>query len=132
MTVWAWLSTRRGSRAADGRYRSAWIARGHRGRASVRGSGERARRAPGAERAEQLAQAAEHRGGQAEARAQAAELEHGRAQAALEGERQLRARLEQDLADAGKRLQAAEKARDAAIAGLEQAATRGTTPRGRR
>ncbi len=63
---------------------------------------------------------------------QAAELEHSRAQAALEGEQQLRARLEQDLADAGKRLQAAEKARDAAIAGLEQAATRGTTPRGKR
>lgn len=42
------------------------------------------------------------------------------------------ARLEQDLADAGNRLQAAEKARDAAIAGLEQAATRGTTPRGKR
>lgn len=42
------------------------------------------------------------------------------------------ARLEQDLADASKRLQAAEKARDAAIATLEQAATRGTTPRGKR
>ncbi|MDQ2761084.1 MAG: hypothetical protein M3Y17_11830, partial [Actinomycetota bacterium] len=60
---------------------------------------------------------------------QAAELEHGRAQAALEGERQLRARLEHELADAGKRLQSAEKARDAAIASVEQAATRGTPPR---
>ncbi len=52
-----------------------------------------------------------------------------RAQTALQGQQQLRARLEQDLADTGKRLHAAEKARDAAIATLEQAATRGTTPR---
>jgi hypothetical protein len=37
--------------------------------------------------------------------------------------------LEKDLAAAQKRLEAAEKARDTAIATLAQAATRGTTPR---
>jgi hypothetical protein len=60
---------------------------------------------------------------------QAAELEHGRAQAMLDAEQRLRAQLEKDLAAAQKRLEAAEKARDIAIATLEQAATRGTTPR---
>jgi hypothetical protein len=60
---------------------------------------------------------------------QAAELEHGRAQAMLDAEQRLRAQLEKDLAAAQKRLEAAERARDTAIATLEQAATRGTTPR---
>ena len=56
---------------------------------------------------------------------QTAELQHGQAQTALQGEQRLRAQLEQDLAQAHRRLQAAEKARDAAIKSLEQAAVRG-------
>ena len=59
---------------------------------------------------------------------QAAELERSRAQAALDAEQRLQAQLEKDLATSQRRLEAAEKARDAAIASLEAAATRGTTP----
>jgi hypothetical protein len=46
----------------------------------------------------------------------------------LDAEQRLRAQLEKDLAAAQKRVEAAEKARHTAIATLEQAATRGTTP----
>lgn len=66
-------------------------------------------------------------------RSQTAELAQARAQAALEAEQRLSAQLETDLQTATKRLEAAEKARDAAIASLEAAATRGSQPvRGRR
>jgi hypothetical protein len=44
--------------------------------------------------------------------------------------RRLRAQLERDLDVAQQRLEAAERARDTTIATVEQAATRGTTPRG--
>jgi hypothetical protein len=47
-----------------------------------------------------------------------------RSQAALEAEQRLRAQLDADLQAATKRLQAAERARDAAIASLETAATK--------
>ena len=53
-----------------------------------------------------------------------------RAQAALDADRELLAQLESQLKDSQKRLAAAEKARDAAIAAVEQAA-RGRTPRRR-
>ena len=71
----------------------------------------------------------EHELGQQRDPRQAAELEQGRAQAVLDAEQRLRARLEQDLDAAAKRLAAAETARDAAIATLEQAAARGTAGR---
>jgi hypothetical protein len=51
-----------------------------------------------------------------------------RAQATLDPEQRLRAKLEKDLATSQRRLDAAEKARDAAIASLEAAAARGTAP----
>jgi hypothetical protein len=57
---------------------------------------------------------------------QAAELEHERAQATLDAEQRLRAQLDKDLAAGQKRLEAAEKARDTAIATLERDATRGS------
>ena len=60
---------------------------------------------------------------------QAAELETGRAQAALDAEQRLRAQLEKDLAASQRRVEAAEKARDAAIASIQGAAARGTSPR---
>jgi len=63
---------------------------------------------------------------------QAAELERGQAQTAMNGEQQLRSQLEKDLAQTQRRLEAAEKARDAAIKSLEQAAVRGTSTTGRR
>ncbi len=59
---------------------------------------------------------------------QASELAHARAQAALDAEQLIRAQLQSDLQAAGKRLEATERARDAAIASLETAATRGSTP----
>lgn len=62
---------------------------------------------------------------------QVAELDRGRAQVALEGEQRLRAQLERDLEACQQRVTAAEKARDAAIKTLEQAAARGTSPRGK-
>ena len=59
---------------------------------------------------------------------QTAELERGQAQTTINGEQQqLRAQLETDLAQTQHRLEAAEKARDAAIKSLEQAAVRGTS-----
>jgi hypothetical protein len=58
---------------------------------------------------------------------QAVELDRGQAQTALHGEQQLRTQLEKDLADTQRRLEAAEKARDAAIKSLEQTAVRGTS-----
>ncbi len=61
-------------------------------------------------------------------RAQTVELAQARAQAALEAEQRLRAQLQTDLQTTTKRLEAAEKARDAAITTLEAAATRGATP----
>ncbi len=51
---------------------------------------------------------------------QAAELNRGQAQTALKGEQQLRVQLEKDLTQTQRRLDAAEKARDAAIKSLEQ------------
>ena len=62
---------------------------------------------------------------------QAAELERGQAQTAMNGEQQLRSQLEKDLAQTQRRLEAAEKARDAAIKSLEQAAVRGPSTTGR-
>lgn len=62
------------------------------------------------------------------ARIALADVARERAQAALDAERELRAQLDGQLKDSQKRLAAAEKARDAAIAALEQAA-RGRTPR---
>jgi len=47
------------------------------------------------------------------------------------GRGQLRSQLEKDLAQTQRRLEAAEKARDAAIKSLEQAALRGTSTTGR-
>ena len=61
-------------------------------------------------------------------RAQTADVARERAQAALDADRELRAQLDSQLKDTQKRLTAAEKARDAAIATVEQAA-RGRTPR---
>ena len=51
----------------------------------------------------------------------------GGAATALHGEQQLRAQLGNDLAQTQRRLQAAEKARDAALKSLEQTAVRGTS-----
>jgi hypothetical protein len=66
-------------------------------------------------------------------RARAAlELEQDRAQAVLESEQQLRVQLQTDLESTQRRLEAAEKARDAAIAAIaagERPATRRSTPR---
>jgi hypothetical protein len=57
-------------------------------------------------------------------RAQAAEIAHERADAALSAERQLRTQLQTQLSSTEQRLAGAEKARDAAIAAVEQAAKR--------
>ena len=53
----------------------------------------------------------------------------GQAQAALDVEQRLPGQLERDLATAQQRLGAAERARDTAIATVEQAATRASAPR---
>ena len=58
---------------------------------------------------------------------QAAELAQARAQAALDAEQLIRAQLQSDLQATGKRLEAAERARDTAIATLETAATRASS-----
>jgi hypothetical protein len=58
---------------------------------------------------------------------QTVELDRGQAHAALQGQQQLRGQLEIDLAETQRRLEAAEKARDAAIKSLEQAAVRATS-----
>ncbi|MCA1678499.1 MAG: hypothetical protein LC777_05880 [Actinobacteria bacterium] len=57
-------------------------------------------------------------------RAQAAEIAQQRADAALSAERQLRTQLQTQLSSTEQRLAGAEKARDAAIAAVEQAAKR--------
>ena len=62
---------------------------------------------------------------------QAAELDTGRAQAALDAEQRLRGQLEKDLAGPQRRLEAAEKARDAAIASIQAAAAARHAPRQR-
>ena len=59
-------------------------------------------------------------------------LERGEAQAALEAEQRLRAQLEAELATSKKRLDAAEKARDAAIAARAPGASGAANPRRKR
>jgi colicin import membrane protein len=93
-------------------------------------AGQRAERIE--ERAREDRATLERQLGDERAGRQAAELQHGQAQTALQGEQQLRTQLENDLAQTQHRLEAAEKARDAAIKSLEQAAVRGTGSTSRR
>ncbi|MGO9753394.1 MAG: hypothetical protein ACLP8S_14580 [Solirubrobacteraceae bacterium] len=78
---------------------------------------------------ERVRQDAERAEREQQERSERAELERDRAQVALEAEQRLRAQLQADLETAQQQLEAAETARDAAIAPEKRPGTRRVTPR---
>ncbi len=118
----AWRAERAESRLGDA------VERAEGAESQLRDAVERAERAEQRARSER-AELERELGEQREARV-AVELERDQARAALEAEQRLRAQLQADLETAQQRLEAAEKARDDAIAaGTRPAIRRGTSRR---